>query len=87
MEYYIGQVALFPYGYAPRGWMLCNGTVINISGQERLYSLIGTRFGGDGKSNFRLPDLRNVSPVAENVLVKGKCMYYICYDGIYPMRP
>lgn len=87
MEYYIGQVALFPYGYAPKGWMLCDGRTVNVKGQERLYNLIGIRFGGDGKSKFRLPDLRNVSPVPENKYVKGRCVYYICYDGFYPMRP
>lgn len=87
MEYYISQVALFPYGYAPIGWILCDGRTLNIQQNAALYSLLGFRFGGDGKINFKIPDLRNVSPVPENTSIVGRSMYYICYDGIYPPRP
>lgn len=87
MEYYIGQIALFPYGYAPIEWMLCDGTAMNIQWNMGLYSLLGTRFGGDGINNFKIPDLRNASPIPENKGILGRCMYYICYRGSYPPRP
>lgn len=87
MEYYISQIALFPYGYAPRGWMLCDGRTLVIQSNMALYSLLEVRFGGDGKTNFKIPDLSNVSPVAENTSIIGSSVYYICYQGLYPGRP
>ncbi len=86
MDYYISQISLFPYGYAPRGWMLCDGRTLVIQSNAALYSLIGTRFGGDGKVNFKIPDLKNTSPIQLN---KNQvlCTYYICYQGLYPVRP
>ncbi len=58
MEPYIGQVCLFGFNYAPRGWALCNGQLMSIGQNSALFSLLGTTFGGDGISTFALPDLR-----------------------------
>ncbi len=58
MEPYIGQVCLFGFNYAPRGWALCNGQLLSIGQNSALFSLLGTMYGGDGISTFALPDLR-----------------------------
>lgn len=55
---FIGEIRHFGGGCAPSGWALCNGQLLDIKGNESLYSLIGTSFGGDGKINFALPDLQ-----------------------------
>jgi len=60
---YVGQVVLFPYNFAPVGWMFCNGQVLPISENDTLFNLIGTIYGGDGQSNFNLPDLRGRTPI------------------------
>ena len=49
---------LFPFSFAPTGWALCNGQLIAISQNQALFSLLGTTFGGNGTTNFALPDLR-----------------------------
>jgi microcystin-dependent protein len=55
---YIGQVLLASFGYAPKNWAQCNGATLPISQNQALFSLLGTFYGGDGISNFKLPDLR-----------------------------
>jgi microcystin-dependent protein len=55
---FLGEVRLFPYTFAPRGWALCNGQILNISQNTALFSLLGTTYGGDGRTTFALPDLR-----------------------------
>lgn len=63
---YIGEIRLFPYNRgAPRGWHLCDGTLLAISQYDALYALIGTTYGGDGQSTFGLPDLRGRIPIHE----------------------
>ncbi|MBK8623031.1 MAG: phage tail protein [Saprospiraceae bacterium] len=58
MEPYIGQICLFPFKYAPRGWAQCNGQILSIAQYTPLFSLIGTYYGGDGVTTFALPDLQ-----------------------------
>ncbi|HQT75784.1 MAG: phage tail protein [Rhodospirillales bacterium 20-64-7] len=55
---FVGQIALFPYTFAPSGWADCAGQLLPISQNTALFSLLGTTFGGDGRMNFALPDLR-----------------------------
>ena len=55
---YIGEIRLFAGNYAPVNWHLCDGTLLPISGNEALFSLIGTAYGGNGVNNFALPDFR-----------------------------
>lgn len=63
-EPYLSEIRLFPFDYAPRGWALCNGALLPIVQNQALYSLLGTIFGGDGKTTFGLPDLRGRVPVS-----------------------
>jgi len=63
MDPYIGQISLFAGNFAPQGYAFCHGQVLPISGNEVLFSLIGTAYGGDGVQNFALPDLRGRVPV------------------------
>lgn len=60
---FLAQIALFPYNYAPRGWALCRGQLMAISQNTALFSLLGTYYGGDGKTTFALPDLQSRVPV------------------------
>ncbi len=55
---YIAEIRLFPFGFAPKNWMECNGQTLLISQNSALFSLLGTNFGGDGVTTFKLPDLR-----------------------------
>ena len=60
---FIGEVKLTAGTYAPIGWAFCDGQILPISQNRALYSLLGTRFGGDGMTSFGLPDLRGRVPV------------------------
>lgn len=55
---FLGEIRLFPYNFAPLGWALCDGSVVSIAQNTALFSLLGTTYGGDGRSTFALPDLR-----------------------------
>lgn len=60
---YIGEIRIFAGNFAPTGWAACNGQLLPISENETLFQLIGTTYGGDGESNFAVPDLRGRLPV------------------------
>jgi microcystin-dependent protein len=60
---YVGEIRMFAGNFAPAGWMFCEGQLLPISENETLYQLIGTTYGGDGESNFALPDLRGRVPI------------------------
>lgn len=63
VESYIGEIKLFAGNYPPSGWAFCDGQTLQISQNQALFSIIGTYYGGDGKTNFQLPDLRSRVPV------------------------
>jgi len=63
MDPFIGQVMQFAGNFAPRGWALCDGQFLAIEQNEALYSILGTQYGGDGRTTFALPDLRGRVPV------------------------
>ncbi len=63
MEEYIGMIKIFGGNFAPRGWALCDGSLLNINQYPPLFALIGTTYGGNGTSTFALPDLRGRSPL------------------------
>ena len=63
-DMYIGQMALFPYTFCPRGWAEAAGQTMSIAQNTALFSLLGTTYGGDGQTTFGLPDLRGRSPVS-----------------------
>ena len=55
---FVAEIRIFAFNFAPTGWALCNGQLLPISQNTALFSLLGTIYGGDGKSTFALPDLR-----------------------------
>jgi len=59
---FLGEIRMVPFNFAPKGWALCNGQLQPISQNTALFSLLGTSYGGDGKSTFALPDLQGRSP-------------------------
>lgn len=60
---FIGEIRIFAGNYAPRGWALCNGQLLPLTQNTALYSLLGTTYGGDGKSTFALPNLQGRAPL------------------------
>ncbi len=58
MELYLGEIRAFAFSKVPRGWMACHGQLLSINQNQALFSLIGTYYGGDGRTTFALPDLR-----------------------------
>lgn len=76
---YLGEIRLFPYGFAPRGWAKCDGAILNVGEHQTLFALIGNKFGGNFPKTFALPTIS--PPTIENT------DYYICLEmGIFPPR-
>ena len=63
MEPFIGQIIMFGGNFAPRNWAFCNGQLLSISQNSALFSILGTTYGGDGRTTFALPDLRGRAPI------------------------
>ena len=74
-EPYIGEIATFPYSFCPRGWAETDGSLLEISKHTALFSLLGTKYGGDGRTTFALPDIS--SPGVKHC---------IALVGIFPSR-
>jgi microcystin-dependent protein len=72
----IGDVVIFPYQFTPQGYLPCDGQLLPISEYSTLFMLIGTRFGGDGKETFALPNYAGKAPVGSR--------YFISAYGKYP---
>ena len=62
-EPFIGQIQAFGFNFAPHGWAFCDGVMIAISNNQALFSLLGTAYGGDGRTNFALPNLTSRAPI------------------------
>jgi microcystin-dependent protein len=62
-EPFLGELRLMSFNFAPKGWAMCNGQQLPINQNQALFSLLGTTFGGDGRVNFALPDLRTRVPI------------------------
>lgn len=60
---FVAEIRIVGFDYAPRGWALCNGQILPIAQNTPLFSLLGTTYGGDGRVNFALPDLRGRVPI------------------------
>lgn len=60
---FVGEIRAFPFNFAPKGWAMCNGQLIAIAQNTALFSLLGTTYGGDGRSTFALPNLQGSIPV------------------------
>jgi len=62
-EPFLSEIRIMSFDFAPKGWALCNGQLLPINQNQALFSLLGTTFGGDGRVNFALPDLRARTPI------------------------
>jgi microcystin-dependent protein len=62
-EPFLSEIRIMSFGFAPKGWALCNGQLLPINQNQALFSLLGTTYGGDGRVNFALPDLRGNVPI------------------------
>ena len=62
-EPFLGQISVFSFSFAPKGWALCNGQLLPINQNQALFALMGTMYGGNGQTNFALPNLRGRAPV------------------------
>ncbi len=82
MDPFIGEIRLFAFNFVPVGWAACDGSIWQINTNQALFSLLGTLYGGNGTSNFALPDLRGKVPFDEH-----QGTYCIAVQGIYPSRP
>lgn len=78
MDFHIGEILLVAFNFVPAGGFLaCNGQILPISSYYALFSLVGTRYGGDGITTFAVP----------NMTAPTGLRYLICYSGVYPSRP
>ncbi|HYP00244.1 MAG TPA: tail fiber protein [Pyrinomonadaceae bacterium] len=64
-EPFLSEIRIMSFNFAPKGWAMCNGQLLPINQNQALFSLLGTTYGGDGRVNFALPDLRSRVPVHE----------------------
>jgi microcystin-dependent protein len=83
MEPFLGEIRLFPYNFVPVGWAACDGALLQIDRNTALFSLLGTVFGGDGQTNFALPNLGQHLPVVSG---DSQGAYCIALNGGYPPR-
>jgi len=63
MDPFVAEIRIFPFNFAPKGWAFCDGQILPLSQNTALFSLLGTTYGGDGKSNFALPDMQGNAPM------------------------
>jgi microcystin-dependent protein len=72
-EPYLAEIRVFSFSFAPRGWAFCAGQLLPINQNQALFSLLGTTYGGNGLTNFALPDLRSRVPMHRgNLFVEGQ---------------
>jgi microcystin-dependent protein len=79
MEPLLGQIRLFPYNFPPRGWEFCEGQLLPINSNMALFSLLGPTYGGNGTTNFALPNLKGKEPNPD-------MHYCIAVVGEFPSR-
>src|SRR5882757_9863486 len=68
---FLGEIRMFGFGFAPKGWATCSGQFLAIQQNQALFSLLGTQYGGNGVNTFALPDLRGRTPVSQGQLPGG----------------
>ena len=86
-EDYMGSIGLFAGNFAPKNYMDCDGATLGISQWTALFSILGTTYGGDGSTNFCLPDLREKDAGGKPMPFDGsRPRSVICVQGIYPSR-
>jgi microcystin-dependent protein len=62
-EPFLAEIRIYAFNFAPRGWAFCDGQILPINQNQSLYSLLGTTYGGDGRTSFALPDMRGRTPI------------------------
>jgi len=72
MEPFLGEIRMFAGNYAPQNWAFCNGNLLTVNDHAALYSLLGIAFGGNGTTNFALPDMRSRIPLHNGEQVSGQ---------------
>ncbi len=75
MDPFVAEIRIFGFNFAPKGWATCDGQLMPISQNTALFSLLGTTYGGDGKSTFALPDLNGAAPMASGDGPDGTSYY------------
>jgi microcystin-dependent protein len=63
MDPFVAEIRIYPFNFAPKGWAFCDGQLLPLSQNTALFSLLGTTYGGDGKSNFALPNMQGNTPM------------------------
>jgi microcystin-dependent protein len=63
MDPFVAEIRIFPFNFAPKGWAFCDGQLLPLSQNTALFSLLGTTYGGNGQSNFALPDMQGNAPM------------------------
>jgi microcystin-dependent protein len=63
MDPFVAEIRIYPFNFAPKGWAFCDGQLLPLSQNTALFSLLGTTYGGDGKSNFALPNMQGNAPM------------------------
>jgi microcystin-dependent protein len=63
MDPFVAEIRILPFNFAPKGWAFCDGQILPLSQNTALFSLLGTTYGGDGKSNFALPNMQGNAPM------------------------
>lgn len=76
---FVGQIKMFPYNFDPSGYIRCDGRTLNIDQNDVLFSLVGTTYGGDGTTNFKVPDMRKME-------INKYIRYCINPFGLYPTQ-
>ena len=77
MEPFIGSIILTGFDFAPPGWHACDGSLLPVNQHQALFSLLGARYGGDGRTTFGLPKLNSPDGVSQ---------YFIALQGVFPPR-
>jgi microcystin-dependent protein len=79
-DQFVAEIRIFPFNFPPTGWAFCNGQLLPISQNTALFSLLGTFYGGDGKSTFALPNLQESAPI-QSGQGKGLSEYFLGQQG------
>src|SRR5437667_8115680 len=75
LEPFLGEIILVPYNFAPQGWAFCQGQLLPINQNTALFSILGTTYGGDGRTTFALPDLRGRTAIGAEGAAPGLSYY------------
>src|SRR2546423_14224021 len=77
---FVSEIRIFPFNFAPTGWAFCDGQLLPLSQNTALFSLLGTFYGGDGKSTFAVPDMQGSVSLGQGQTTNGT-EYFLCQQG------